>query len=121
MSLSNLQNTKYVVSQSLATSFNAPPIDCLNLYCYSITARVTNSAGLTGELKLQASNDYLDSMDDRVTASPTWVDIDGSEIAVTGDIDQLWNVDSVGYRWARMVWTSTSGTGTLNAQAHGKG
>lgn len=70
---------------------------------YSIQLVFTGTP--VGEFKLQGSLDG---------GTPSnWTDITGSEESVTEAGDILWNAQGVGYRWVRLVYTSTSGTGTL--------
>lgn len=75
--------------------------NCIN---YSIQIVFTGSP--VGEFKLQGS---LDNDGD-----PTnWTDITGSEESVTAAGDLLWNAQGVGYKYVRLLYTFSSGTGAL--------
>lgn len=63
-----------------------------------------------GSFKMQVSNDD--------TASPTnWSDVTGSSQAITAAGDIMWVYDGAHFKWARIVFTFSSGTGTCNAKA----
>lgn len=68
-----------------------------------------------GTLVLQASNDKVvaSTMDDTTTYNST--------IAVSGPGNDAWNVDGIGFQWVRVVYTRTSGSGTLTGTFNGKG
>lgn len=71
-----------------------------------------------GSLKLQISND------DPHFVTPfniVWSDYTGSTTAVSGPGNFLWNLVFVGYNLIRVVYTFSSGTGSLNITAAGKG
>jgi len=88
----------------LSTDIASNAINVARCIAYSIQIVFTGSP--TGEFKLQGSLD-----DD---GDPTnWTDITGSEESVTAAGDLLWNAQGVGYKYVRLVYTSTSGTGTM--------
>lgn len=64
----------------------------------------------TGAFKLQCSNDNCGT-----EAEPTdWEDVTGSSYLVSGAAGQLvFNYDTAPFRWLRVVYTATSGSGTL--------
>lgn len=63
-----------------------------------------SGSNLVGSLKLQARN----------ADSAEWVDISGTTQAITGAAGHLWDMEG-GYRDVRVVWTYTSGAGTITA------
>lgn len=112
-------------AQSLAATVNGPAQHIEHMVGYSITAAVTGTAGsAVGTLKIQASND---AFDDNVGAgtyeksTATWVDIPGSSQAVSDDGTFIWNVDAAFYGACRVVYTRTSGTGTMEVYFTAKG
>jgi hypothetical protein len=78
-----------------------------------------NTTGGVGSLKLQSSNSIASKAAD--VPSTSWVDIDGSTVAVSGADNIMFNVADCAYRWVRVVYTSTSGSGTGAVTFHGKG
>lgn len=97
-------------------SLQSTAIDLNQLDLTSIQAIWTGGSA-SGTLKIQVSNDMVD-LASQVTH---WTDYTGSDETVSGAGDVLWNMSFVGYRWVRMVYTRTSGSGSLNATFVGKG
>jgi hypothetical protein len=56
-----------------------------------------------------------------VTGLSTWSDVPLTSQAVTTDGSILWFGNGLAYRWVRVVWTRTSGTGTLSGRYQTKG
>ena len=63
-----------------------------------------------GALKLQAN-----------VGGPTWTDVDGSTAAVAAAGNFMWNLSAAGFNSVRVVYTKTSGTGTMTVRVNGKG
>lgn len=64
----------------------------------------------TGTLKLQISNDNVN-----------WTDYSGSSQAISAAGSFAYLLADIGYPWLRVVYTFTSGTGTLNVTINAKG
>lgn len=94
------------IATAMASTINGPDIN-VNLYQdFSFYAKWTGTP--TGSFKLQGSNDVGDSVTD-------WEDIPGSTLAVAGAAGtQMWNYTRSQFRWVRIVYTATSGSGTLS-------
>lgn len=78
----------------------------------SVCIQAIWSAGSTpvGTMVLQASND-----------NSTWTEVTGSSLAVSGATgSNMWNVEKPAYGYIRMVYTRSSGSGTLNATINAK-
>lgn len=91
-------------SVDMATSFNSAQISIIGWAHFSLMLKWTGTP--TGTFKLQASNDFQ-NVDD-------WEDVTGSSFAVAGAAGQLvFNYDTAPFRWIRVVYTATSGSGTL--------
>jgi hypothetical protein len=77
-------------------------------------------AGPVGIMKLQVSNDFGVGDDEgvsRVNDSnlvSNWVTISTSTIGAT-DADTRFAMADIGYRWVRLFWDSTSGTGNTSS------
>lgn len=95
-----------IIATAMASTINGPDIN-VNLYQdFSFHAKWTGTP--TGSFKLQGSNDVGDSVTD-------WEDIPGSTLAVAGAAGtQMWNYTRSPFRWVRIVYTATSGSGTLS-------
>jgi hypothetical protein len=110
---------------SLNASINDAPYSLEHLDGVSICAVATQASGtLAGTLKLQASNNaFLDNTDNNANSGATWVDIPSSSISVSTATTQtvFWNLTDIFYEAIRIVWTSSTGTGTLTYFLIGKG
>jgi len=94
-------------------------------YQYGISIQAVISGTAAGTLKLQGSNDFGNPSE---AAGPVhgqnvvnWSDIADSSAPVTGTGTVTWNFQGVFYKWIRVVYTATSGTGTMNIRANTKG
>lgn len=74
----------------------------------SIQANWTGSS--VGTLFLQISNDNI-----------TYSHYTGSDVDVSSSGNFLWNMLSCGFNFVQLVYTATSGSGTLNATSSFKG
>lgn len=71
---------------------------------------VYTGAGADGTLETQASND-----------GTNWILIAGTQAVVAGPGQYMVNVENAGYKFARVVFTFSSGTGLLNVRITAKG
>lgn len=96
---------------NLASSFNSQPGNVTNAAGFSIQA-VWSASTAVGSQSVQASNDLVN-----------WVDIPSSSLPVTGASgSNMWNTTGkVNYNFTRLVYTSTSGNGTMTAVMESKG
>lgn len=101
-----LQNGQKTGDMTGALTFG--PEKLAQIYGYGIQANFSGSPA--GTLKIQASIDGVG-----------WSDIPGSSFTVTGAGSFLWNVTSSNYLYVQMIWTPTSGSGTLSALAYIRG
>lgn len=85
---------------------DAEPLD--SYYGSAIQAVYTGSP--VGTLKLQASID-----------GTNYSDITASSQSITASGSFLWNITANFYRYVRVVWTATSGSGTLVCTILAKG
>lgn len=102
-------------SQSMAASFTSSMLSVLYFRGYSITC--TWAGDPAGTLKLQISNDTSDIEDD----VSNWEDLTDSSVTLTGvSGQQVYNIRYVYYNKVRIVYTRSSGTGTITANYTGK-
>lgn len=86
------------------------------LHGYSICANIIETvASLAGTLKLQASNNaFADNVSMQLNPNAVWVDIPSSTVTLTaGSTQAFWNSSQVYYEAVKIVWTHTTGAGTL--------
>lgn len=84
------------------------------IFAYSMEAVYTGSPN--GTLSLQASNDYNPN-----TGNGTWTEIVDSPNAITGAGSSFWNVTSSNYKFVKLVYVRSSGTGSLSVNFYGRG
>lgn len=94
-----------IADQSAASDLNSTIQDLGDLQTFSISVDFTG-ADVVGVLKLQSRNDD----------SEVWKDISGSTQAVAASTSYFYNVQGAGYRFVRVVWDYTSGTGNILAR-----
>lgn len=101
------KNYDFTLAANLNASANSTSVENLEQdYGFCLQIGFTGSA-LNGTFKLQASND-----------SSTWTDVPSSSqsvTALTGASSAMWNIDGAYYNYVRLVWTYTSGSGTISA------
>jgi hypothetical protein len=107
---------------SLAASYNGAAFGMDNLEGFSVCAAWVDGGSLAGAFKLQASNNaFTDNVNLAEDPNAIWVDVTGSEVAVSASGSQFWNVADCYYRAFRIVWTRSAGTGSATAFIHAKG
>ena len=101
------------VSGDMSSNITSLPTILDETCTYSVQATFTGSP--VGSIKLQASNN---------PALLGWDDVTGPGVttvtAVTSAGTYMVNVEFAGYSQVQLVYTATSGSGTLNAQINGK-
>ena len=103
--------TKIVNAVSMATSVNSTVLD-LDQYV-GCSVQAVWSGAPDGSIKLQISNDIADSGSSVVN----WDDYTGSSQTVLGAGSFSWNLTQANYRWLRVVYTRSAGTGALTVIA----
>lgn len=103
------------------TSCVSKGVDLNQLNLASMQAVYTGSP--TGTLKVQVSTDNVPV---GLGSNPgsnvvNWTDYTGSSVSISAAGNTLYNMSFVGYRWARLVYTKGSGTGSISATLTGKG
>lgn len=83
------------------------PAEIGDLFQYSVQV-CFNGALLAGTAYLMASN--VGGTDDC-----NYVILSGGTQAITAGTTHIWNVTGASYRWIRVKWVPTGGTGTVSA------
>lgn len=120
-----VNNKVFLPSTDASSSFNSLAYALENVVLFYIALTVTGSS-LMGSVKLQVSGEPITSTDPTYQpSSASWVDYGGttnpSSQPVTGSGIVAWNVDAVGFPWIRVVYTASSGTGTILGTINQKG
>lgn len=113
-------NKVFVTAQSLGADFTSDPIQIEQYFGYAITA-VCTGASADGTIKLQGSVDPAQNPLGSTPTPVTFVDIGGSTGTISGATNVLYNVSNVYYNWVRLVFTRSSGTGSITATINAKG
>jgi hypothetical protein len=98
-----LSTSHPVVAASMASTITGAAVDTGPYSSTSVQAAWTGTP--TGTLKIQIADD---------DAASVWTDYTGSSVSLTGTADTCAWFFSTASRWVRVVYTFTSGTGTLN-------
>jgi hypothetical protein len=108
----------------MSVAIEMRPIWLGHIANYAVQLVFTGSPA--GNFKLQASNDEgqpaatADSQ--KYAGVVNWTDIAGSQQAISAAGDLMYQVQNIGYNWVKVVWTPTSGNGTITtARAYVKG
>lgn len=104
-------NDSVLSAGDMSASVNSDNVKLDQIYGFSFHAIFTGAP--VGTFKLQASNDP--------SAPTNWADIPDSEQPVVGSGDIFWNYNGAFYKWVRVVYSRTSGTGTCNVTYSSKG
>lgn len=110
MAINSLPAQVMASSVSMGATFNSSSAKVSNVVGYSIQSVWSGGGSPVGTLKLQASND-----------DTNWSDITGATFSVSADGNNVFNVADCFYNFVRLVYTRTSGTGTLSASLVSKG
>lgn len=88
-----------------STNQTSPPIDKGDLKDYAVQIVFTGTP--SGTVKIQASIDNV-----------SWADVSGTSTTVTTGAPSpiVINLNGQSYRFARVVWTNSAGTGTIGAK-----
>lgn len=107
----------------MATSFQLRALWLGHICNFAIQLVFTGSP--VGTLRIQASADSGTpdgGTSPQASGVSNWTDITASDVAITTAGNAMINVQNAGYNWVRLVYVSTSGTGSLtSARANVKG
>jgi len=99
-----------IPSQTAAADITSAAMELGDIQSFSISVDITGS-NVAGALTLECSND---------SATTGFTTVASSSQAVTNSADHMWSVSGAGYRWVRVFWDYTSGTGNITAKFVGK-
>lgn len=110
-------NDQIVIGTDLSANQTSEPIWLGHIALYSIQIFFTGTPG--GNFKLQVSNDIgrpeAAKEEDRDFKIENWTDVADSATTVSAAGDVFYDVRDSAARWVRVVWTQTSGSGTITS------
>lgn len=104
------------VAQDMSVSFNLTPIWLGHICNYSIQLVFTGTP--VGAFKLQASDDPGNPNGGQLPQALNvthWSDVSGSSQSISAAGNLLYDIANCGYNFVRVVYTSTSGAGSLTS------
>lgn len=104
----NIYNYKIITNGDMTSNITSSVVDMSRTDGYSVYAKWTGSP--VGTLKIQASLDGIN-----------YIDYPGSATAINGSGDAMYEITTAFYDKVQIVYTFSSGSGTLNVQINGKG
>jgi ABC-type phosphate transport system substrate-binding protein len=110
-------NEKITSAQSMGASFTSESVLIDQIYGFSMQAVFTGSP--VGTFKLQASNDNINAKFPQDVTN--WTDIADSSEAISDAGGITWNFNGAFYRWVRVVYTRSSGSGSCDIFYSAKG
>ena len=106
-----IKQEKILDLESMSASFESEPIDILYFRGYSISLVFTGSP--VGSVKLQISNDSDDA--------ENWIDLDDSTVSITEAGSIVYEVTESFSSFVKVVYTASSGSGSMNGNITAKG
>jgi len=101
----HLFNKRSIEATAMSSNITSDPVSIKEATAYAVQAIWSAGSTPVGEFDVQGSND-----------GATFTSILDAPIAVSGDTGNLLvNVEEAGYNTIRLVYTRTSGDGTLDA------
>jgi hypothetical protein len=92
---------------ALSASSNGTPISVMKQFeGFALQAVISSSSSLNGTLKIQANIDSGSS-------TTNWADIGGTTATVIADGVTMWSIGRHHFKYVRIVWTRTAGSGTM--------
>jgi hypothetical protein len=104
----NTFNALILTDGDMSGNLETDVIDTSRLDAVVFYAKFTGSP--VGTLKVQVSIDDIN-----------YVDLPDSEVSVTAAGDFMWNIVDTNFDKIKVVYTATSGSGTINIRANTKG
>lgn len=111
-------------TKSMAATITSDPFPMKNMTLMAVAVTVSSSSSPVGTIKLQACCDTgvgIDGSMQGITGLSNWVDITSASQAITADGTTLFDLRDVPYRWVRVVYTRSSGSGTMAVHVNAKG
>lgn len=109
----------------MSANITSSVTNILGLDNIAYQANVTNGSSPVGTLTAQVSLDYAADSQGNVTNAGNWTNIQTApgtdlSLSVTTNGTYTLNLAAIAAPWIRLVYTKTSGSGTMNAFIAGK-
>jgi len=104
-----------IVNQPMTANIASGAYDLNQMAMYALQAVYTGSPN--GTILVQASCDNVPLASSVVN----WTTIANSSVNISSAGSSSWNYSLIGYRWVQVVYTFSSGSGTLNVTLNAKG
>lgn len=106
-------------NQSMAASFQSGPVSLE--YFDRCNIAILTSGTPTGQITIQASEDYLPPQSAPATLVPTWFDIPLNLAPLTGTPNNyIIDIIETSIRYIRIDYVAAAGVGTMNAKLSAK-
>lgn len=105
-----MQLATLIPTQSAAADITSAAMELGDIDTFSVAVDFTGS-NVAGTLTLECSN---------TSATSGFTTVASSSQSVTNSADHMWSVSGAAYRWVRVFWDYTSGTGNITARFVGK-
>jgi hypothetical protein len=110
----NLEPYRLVNAQSMGATITSDAYECIAFFGLCIQAIVSAGASPTGSFSVQYSNDKVNW-----TAGVSLTEaVNPQAVTANGSFFWIWR-DMMPMKWIRLVYTRTSGTGTLDVYISG--
>lgn len=106
----NFDPLRIVTNGNMIATITSSVVPLDNVQDFSIEGIWTGSPN--GSIIVQVSNDMVNSS--AAIAANSWVDYTNTSQTITTAGNFLWNFTNQNMKWLRVVYTFSSGTGTLN-------
>lgn len=112
--------SRIVAATSMASTVTSPPTNVQYLDNVVYQAQWTGTP--TGTFSVQGSLDYQQAVGGSVISAGTWVALPlSAAVTAAGSADQAeFDLNGIPYPWIRLVYTASSGSGTLDVYICGK-
>ena len=116
-----VDNFQIFTNASMVGDLHSLPVNANQYGLVDIQAVWTGAP--VGSLFIETSNDVgITEVDGTVINVTNWTTYTGSATATGGSAGNFaWHIWATGFKWVRLSYTFTSGTGTLNARVNQKG
>lgn len=111
-------NNTLFTNADMSGNLASNPISLYNIFGYNIYLVFTGSP--VGTFTILVSSDPF-AGEATVPLPTNFILLDDSTLTVSAAGDIMYNVNICNYNWFKVVYTSTSGTGTLNGRFNLKG
>lgn len=95
----------FVKAQSISANYTSQSFPVSQYDRFAIQAKITNASAISGILKMQVSINNVD-----------YVDVSDATFSISSNESFIISVTEFAYRFIRLEYTASSGSGTLDAE-----